>query len=321
MKKQEILICDTDSAFCEALVKYLMGSGIQAEIHMFTDPELFEYEDIYDVMLLTDEFIEALSDIGEEEKRKILRLCPDPGASGDGYEVFYKFQPMGTLISLLKEKGGGAASEGKRGRTYYGIYASYKSELLTPFALMLGKLLSEKEETLIIDMQENSYMSEFMGLSGKKTLTDALYLMESDETAALPVEAEGKLSVVPPVRSPMEISAITTEEWNLLMNRINDMGFTNGIFVFDSMHRGFADMMERMDRIYLISNGGVYYEKNDEKLLRLFRESGLSDKVERICLPVTMDQFRFDAYPVETLMEGSFGRYVRKRCQKAYGGV
>ena len=97
MKKIRLLIADTDKAYMNALVRYLIGTGGQYEVCGYTDAQDFlEEENDFSVALLSDEFLSVLEENPEKKRQfgSILHLTGSEGRKNTEYEPIFKFQKM-----------------------------------------------------------------------------------------------------------------------------------------------------------------------------------------------------------------------------------
>ncbi len=338
MKEKYLLLCDEDASYASALSGFLLSAELPLRIRLETEVSRFLTEEEhavkdlseFDLLLLTDPFLEVYDSLPKEGKPlTVAHLCEASSEAIGEYERIYKFQSMDRFLEKLRGMLSGAkegANKGEKVGSFFAtggnckfiaLYAPFPLEIQLPVALLLGKMYASQKRTLFVDMQENSLLPELLGKESEHSLIDYLYLAECREQG----EGEGSLSdylswydelaYLPPVRNPSEISFITGDQWEILLNDIAQSDFEVVLLLFDRMHQGFSTMAASCSTIYLLTSQTGISRRSEKKAEKYLDHYGLLPVTRKIVLPKALCEFPESDYPLEELSGGRLQAFVQ----------
>ena len=332
MRKQRILICDTDQAYARALSAYFISSGRNFEIASYSIPEKFAAErGAFDVSLLGKEFIQLMQERGIDASQfgRIFVLTGNVNESNGAYEVLYKFQQMKTFLNNVSQfpmrenlqNGMQTAAE------WTGIYSPVRHELQLLFALAYcdQKRKTRPEEGLLfLDLEENSLMSELVGDAQSKNLTDYLYLLETNNVST--EELIGCFSVyhgfsyLPPVRFFQELVSVSEGRWKKFFASIAGLGFGQIVVLFDGSLRGMNGLMHYLKDLVLVGREGDFYRKYEKQIRYFLQEKEQPMMVRETVLPLSGANLIDGTYRFEQLLSGNLSKYAKRAMEaEPYG--
>ncbi|MBR1628465.1 MAG: hypothetical protein IJ679_04245, partial [Lachnospiraceae bacterium] len=301
MRKQKIIICDTDSAYLRALCAYIISSGRRMELSSYSSIEKFQTENgIYDVALLGKAFLQNLEERGEDLSRfgKIFVLTGDINETGGEHTVLYKFQQMKGFLAKMQQYYSHNLSDediAKMGDvSWTGIYSPIRHELQLLFALAYCK--QKKDENpedglLFVDLEENSLMGDMMPGMGKKNVTDYLYLLESntvtrDELMGC-ISYYENFAYLSPVRYFQELVSIDGRRWRRFFSSLCELGYKHIVVLFDSSLRGMEALFDYLKDLVLVGREGDFYRKYDRQIQSFLKDRDRPMEVRETLLPLT----------------------------------
>lgn len=330
MKKIRLLIADTDKAYLNALVRYLIGTGGQYEVSGFTDVDDFvEEENDFALALLSDDFISAVETYPEKKRQfgNILYLTGSETAKDTGYEAIYKFQKMSHFVeklhsSLKVRNGDRIVFSGKKGQRIEIIYSPMHHELALPFSLSMAKMMGESAQTLFVDMQGLSILPQMLEREIKRDLGDYLYhILGNKDDEKNMTDFLGfyeNFYYLAPMRGIASLSTVTVEQWMCFLESISKTDFEQIVILMDQMVQGADALMQAADDVLLLGKPGEYYEKSMQVFIAELEKNGLTSKCRQLMLPMSVSQQK-GGYQMGQLFNGNLGGFVRKEFMNAAG--
>lgn len=325
MRRQRIIICDTDSAYVQALSTYFVSALRDTEIASYSKVERFLEDDgNYDVALLGREFIEALGGTAEMRDRfgQIFMLTGDineSNSNGD-YGIVYKFQKMQLFMENVRQiRRDPQAALNHAGKQWTGIYSPMRHELQLVFALAYCRQKQEAEpekRLLFLDLEENSLFSELVDAQATKNVTDYLYLLEcegvtEEELLGCLIHYEG-FACLPPVKHFQELLTIGSLRWEKFFDSIATLGFDEVIVLFDGAFRGTEELFGRLQDLLLLVRDGDFYRKYDRQIYSFLKEKRRPMMVREAVLPLSGANLSDGTYQFEQLLDGNLSKYVKQ---------
>ena len=320
MRRIKLLIGDDDSSYVEALVRYFIASGQRFEIRSHTEVGLMPPGGEYDIGLMTVPFIRRYEDYGEAAPHisKVFFLA-GVGESLDGYETLYKYQSMDRFMEqLLSAVSISRSTDSKapdRGVRRVAVMSSVHHELLMPYTISVCRILGERSPTLLVDMQQVSSLPQLLGRDEGRDLTDLMYLLSAGAPLqGIPSEYLGfyeNFSYLPPARASLDESAITYDDFEVLMELLYRCDYHNLVFAYDSVVPDMGKQLFEMDEIFLLTKKGAYFEGMTALWRRMFEEAELVSRVREI--PLQSAAISGGGMGVtETLLAGAVGNAIRR---------
>ncbi len=328
MRKQKIIICDTDSSYLKALCTYFLSSGLGLEIASYSVVERFLEEDRkFDVALLGKEFLNALDDCGADISRfgKIFVLTGDVNEVDEDYAVLYKFQQMKSFLGTLRQYYGIIDDMSfENNSEWTGIYSPIRHELQLLFALALCKQKQNEapdKNLLFLDLEENSLMSELVGIQEQKNVTDYLYLLENDDITKDELLSclayYDSISYLPAVRYFQELVAIDGRHWRRFFASIAQLGFGQVVVLFDGSLRGMDPLFDYLKDLILLGREGDFYRKYDRQIRSFLRDQNRPMMVRETLLPLSGANLVDGTYRFDQLLSGNLSSYARRAVKEA----
>ncbi len=325
MRRQKIIICDTDSAYVRALSTYFISALRDTEIATYSSVERFCVDDgNYDVALLGREFIEAMDGTTAMHDRfgQVFMLTGDINESNSTgeYGIVYKFQKMQLFMENVRQiRRDPQTALNHAGKQWTGIYSPMRHELQLVFALAYCKQKQEaapEKSVLFLDLEENSLFSELTGRDHAKNVTDYLYLLESDgiseeELTDCLMYYEG-FACLPPVKYFQELVAIGALRWEKFFDSIAKLAFDQVVVLFDGAFRGTEELFARLQDLLLLMRDGDFYRKYDRQIQYFIKENRSPVVIRETMLPLSGANLSDGTYQLEQLLEGNLSQYVKQ---------
>ena len=331
MRKQKILICDTDRAYLQALSTYFISSIRNAELSSYSSVERFcEDRGTYDVALLGREFVEIVREDTQkcEELGQIFILTGDIDEQDPDYQLVYKFQQMQSFISTIRsiyrktEEAKAPADQ-----EWTGIFSPMRHELQLPFALAYcaQKQTAQPEKSLLfLDLEENSLFGEMTGFTHVQTVMDYLYLQENEHVAE--EDLRGCLqwyqgfACLAPARYFQELIEVNPDRWQKFFASVTGLGFDQVVVLFDGSMRGMKGLFHYLHNLLLLGRDGDYYRKYDKQIRAFLKERKSPMAVRETVLPLTGASLSDGTYQFEQLLSGNLSQYARTALEEAACG-
>ncbi|MGN0241661.1 MAG: hypothetical protein ACI4CS_08240 [Candidatus Weimeria sp.] len=330
MNKIRLLIADTDKAYLNALIRYLISSGNHYEVSGFTEVKDFlEEENDFQIALLGDEFLEAL-EVNPEKKRQfgnVAHLTGSMSAEHHDYRTIYKFQRMSGFIeqlhSLLDRKNlKQVRVSGREGQRTQIIFSPMHHELALPFSLSMARLMGEKFQTLFIDMEGVSILPQLLERDIRRDLGDYLYhiIGKADDGKNITdfLGFYENFYYLGPMKGLSSLASVTVEQWICLLENIARSEFEQVIILMDQTVQGEDALLQAADDILLLGKPGEYYQKSMNAFAAELEAGGLADKCRELLLPMSVSQGPGE-YQMRAILNGNLGGFVRKEFMNAAG--
>lgn len=330
MNKIRLLIADTDKAYLNALIRYLISSGNHYEVSGYTDVKDFlEEGNDFQIALLGDEFLAAL-EINPEKKRQfgnVLHLSGNMSTENSDYGTIYKFQRMSSFIeqlhgSLDTKKLERASVSGREGQRTQIIFSPMHHELALPFSLSMAKLMGEKSQTLFIDMEGVSILPQLLERDIRRDLGDYLYhiigKVDDGKNITDFLGFYENFYYLAPMKGISSLASVTVEQWICLLENISRSDFEQVIILMDQTVQGEDALLQAADDILLLGKPGEYYEKSMNVFAAELEAEGLAGKCRELLLPMSVSQGPGE-YQMRAILNGNLGGFVRKEFMNAAG--
>lgn len=318
MEKFKVLVCDEDSSYIRALVRFLVTSRKQISVTAYSDPEGFACGGgTFDLALMGEAFLTIYSERSTEIFAK--HVCYLTGKAGDRigeYETFYKFQNMASLLDKI-----GTLQLRKKETDRYGIptktaiYSPIYHDLRLPFALTYAHIRASYEKVLFLDLENFSPLFDLVNFSSEeKDLYDILYLMESTEEEDFDITPyvftyEG-IGLLPSFRSPENIAGIREEQWEKLFACIERQGYSLVVLV-EQLLQGSGELLSDFNDVILLGRTEDYFLPMQQRCLDLLNGMMQPPSIREVKLNMSANGLVEGTYSLKHLMEGNLGSFVR----------
>lgn len=267
----QLIICDSEAGYAEKLADYLRRSReCTFDIAVFTSKSAFlerEKGKETERLLIEEHIYQELAKEGRLNQihaKKVLILAENrreqPG-TGMQEEMVYKYQAgSGILYHLLDnpadDKGIINMQTAQNHAEVIGVYSPVSRTLKTSFALTLGQIYAEREETLYINLEGCSGLRELLSLQEEKNLADLVYEF-SVKRNQFPVllyqfiQKAEDLALLSPVESIAELQCVKSAEWTSLLAYIAENScYRKVILDIGENADGIMDILQLCDTVY-----------------------------------------------------------------------
>lgn len=326
MKRVRLGVCMADQEFMDRLTGCLVKHyRQQLELHMFTDISmLWATAANVDVALVEGQ---DLSRGKPTSDCPVVCLCDAemPEERGGVYFV-EKYQEVNKLVDEIMRHIGEeirnvtqTGSLPVRARTI-AVYSLSENEYQLPLAVTLASILSEQERVLLLDLQENSGLSQLVLDQPEAGLEELLVMIEGGKVSQNRMGAcighLDRLDYVYPAGNTeclCETSAATYRQLIGVMSR--EMGYDTVILNMGSRFVGFFEVLEESQAIYLLkSRGGLGRWRQKEFMEEMERHGRmqLAQRIQEIEIPVAVGSAMSCERLVEQWKWNDFGDSIRR---------
>ena len=300
----------------------------QLELHMYTEIEgLWKDENHLDAVILSDcrdsvmkteSVLPVIYLYDTEENVEQLQ--------GRGIYFVYKYQEVNKIVDeILRQIGEEIKNVTENGRILgkmqiLAVYALSENEYQLPLAVTLASILAEKKRVLLIDMQENSGLSQLMDCENMLGLEELLVMAEREKySKGRMVSCIGhldKTDVVYPVNNTECLCEVQNQTYERLFGILRqEMNYETIILNMGSRFVGFFDLLESCQEIYLMkSRGGLGQWREKEFMAELEKHGNqnMVQKLRQIQIPIMASPVISCERLVEQWKWNEFGDSIRK---------
>ena len=328
MKGRTLAIYDKDMEYANGLLQYINGKqNIPFKTVCFTNrTSLMEYLENNKPDLLLIEAEEMNMEINEHSAKRIVLLS---GGSMpfqySEYTSIYKYQSMELIIKYILETFADDCRdqnllEPQRHRAkIIGIYSPVIRVGQTSFAITLGTVLSQKKQTLYVNMEEFSAVNRMLGERNQGDLSDLMYFYKQNpQSVSIKLQAVidniHGMDYIPPLVFSQDLRNIKSEEWVDLIEKISSAGLYE-IIVIDlgSVLSNVFEMLDICDVICTVEREDMIsrfkIDSYEEFLLRN-EKNEILQKTIKVKLP-QMEKVEQPEDFLEKQLWGKVGDYVR----------
>lgn len=328
MKRVRIGLCLGDREYGDRFTGCLMNHyREQLELHIYTETESL-WPDVadFDVILLSDYEGEI-----EDQARgtPVIYLCDKEedvkSRQEEGVYFVDKYQEVNKIVDeILKQIGEEIKNVCQNGSVQgkyqvIAVYSLSENEYQLPFAVTLSSILSEKERVLLVDMQENSGLSQLVECDSNAGLEELLVMAESGTySKSRIVSCIGHLDradvVYPAHNSECLCEANSSTYQKLLQLLAQEQNYSTLVLNLGSRFVGFFELLSGCRSIYLMkSRGGLGQWREKEFMEEMKKhEEEWEEKVREIEIPIAASPVISCERLVEQWKWNDFGDSIRR---------
>lgn len=322
--RRHIAVCDHEILYACHLIEYL----VQHE-HVLTELRAYSSRD----SLLRDGrstetalLIISESDYRAEEmdgRFENILILKESGQTGcEGHLCISKYSPMEIIVGRIRE----LCPELEEGSDLFtavgqtriiGAYTPIGRCLQTTFCLALGQLLGRTAKTLYLNLEACSGIGEILGETAGESLRDLIYFTDCAGTKAggrivSMASRIGTLEMLPPASSLIEMQAVSSAQWQGLMEAIaENTEYEELIIDFSDSVNGLFGLLEQCDVIFTIRRTDAVsrakQKQYDETVMRMDTED-----IFRRSVSLTLPDFPDLPENPEQLPDCSLTDYLRE---------
>lgn len=294
--------CEYEKRFTSCLMKHYQE---QFELHMFTDAAVVNtsYAAVDGLVVSgPKEFYQSL--IGQIPII-VLHDEEEMDEEQEGEIMFVdKYQEVNKIVDEILKHIGEEIRDVQQGRSIrhklqtLAVYSLSQNEYQLPFAVTLASILSEKEKVLMLDLQENSGLSQLLGESKDSGLEELMVMAEGDKYSRgrilACIDHFDTIDVVYPVCNTECLCEAQSDTYYKLLHILSrEMGYTTIIMNMGSRFVGFFDILADCDDVYFMrSRGslGQWREKEFRLELEKHMKTDMRSHIRAIEIPCVSPQ-------------------------------
>ena len=276
------------------------------ELHLFTEEQaaLHSYAGL-DGMVLSG-WKESYADM--QHRLPVVVLCDseEEGRLQEG-DLFFvdKYQEVNKIVDeILRHVGEEIQDVRQNGRIgqklqTFAVYALAENEYQMPFAVTLASIMSEHEKVLLLDLQENSGLSQLLGEDRETGLEELLVMAESSRCSrtrmAGCIAHLDSIDIACCVCNTECLCEAQAETYRMLLQMLSqEMGYTTIIVNMGSRFVGFFEFLAESDSIFFMkSHGGLGQWREKEFCAELQKHTNVdpqeyirSVEIPRVTVPM-----------------------------------
>lgn len=287
MGSKELIICDPEEAYAQALAFYIMGRpGIHFQVQVFTEAEKVKEADI----LVISETISEKA-IARIKARKIFILTE----AEESENRIFKYQKGEKILSkilkgcedIYEEKEVFRTSKKRKKGRIIGVFSPVHRIGKTSYAMKLGEQLSASANVLYISLEVYGGVGGHFQ-EGAWNLGDLLYYARQEKgnlgvhlTTA--VCHKGNLDYILPMPVSEDLKEVTGEEWVSVIKKILRQSIYEVIILdIDEGVRGVYQLLKICSEIHLISDSEEYSQAKIRQFEQEVTTLGYEDILSKI---------------------------------------
>ena len=261
--------------------------------------------------------------ISLEEGFSFERAVSDSAGSIRAADCINKYQPAETLLREIMTSCSDmellAASEAVgRPVRIIGIYSPVSRCGKTTFALTLCRILSKKQKTLYLSLEEFSNLENLTGESFTVCLSDALYHMKQGSLTGQKIYSMvyswNGVDFIPPIRFADDRNAVSGEDYVRLIHEIlKNTEYENIIVDMNRFADEASEILDICTTIYMPVLENDTDRMKTEHFIRYLNGSERNDLSQKIIMIRTPEPepFRGKAAWLDSLLYGKMGDLIR----------
>lgn len=335
MQKIRVGICIADTEYESRFTNCLMNHyRTQLELHIFTGcdqllaqegrqmevcimsncwEEFLSVKDQihYPVVYLLDQEEENVTNSGQEEEK--------------GVWFVDKYQEVNRIVDEVLKRIGDEIKEVqdsgyiKPKTRVAAVYSLSENEYQLPFSVTLASILSEKERVLILDMQENSGLTQMVPCENDYGLEELLVMAEGGKYSYNRMsECIGhmeKADFVYPLKNTESLCEISAGTYLKLIQMLcGEMDYDLIVVNLGARFLGFFEVLNHCHEIYFMQKKGGLCKWREFEFMQEMNQRGyknLKDKIIRVETPQLTTQVNSCERLVEQWKWNEFGDLIR----------
>ena len=239
-----------------------------------------------------------------------------PALNDPGYLIrISPYQSGEELLKKLTAEGGSMEEQNLcRESGLYMIFSPVGRSGKTRFALNLAKAAAEQQSVLLISLEENSWISPLLTDTPNATLSEALYYfmdrkLDREHLSQMLTNLQG-VSLLPPVRSPEDLSAISSGELSAFFRELKEIsGFEIILLDTDPVISRCADLFELCEKIFVPVSEDPAGRRKLDQFSQYLKETHAECSKRFIKVQLPNENTTCEPDSLKDLLGGSFGAF------------
>lgn len=272
MVSKNLVICDSEEGYAQALAMYFMRKKeLAAEVQVCsTVTQVMELEKTKKIHLLflAGEYAKEAKGKLQAEKIFLLTIGTE---EADGENQVYKYQSGEKIVEDMIRICGPEASENesiykggrKQGGKIIGIFSPVHRIGKTTYGLKLGEEMAATENVLYLNLEIYGGIGGHFE-EGEQTLADVLYYARQEKgnlglLLTTVVKHRKNLDYIVPMPVAEDVKSVKAEEWLMLIRRILEQSIYDVIILdLDEGISGVYELLRACTKIYLLYTQDLY---------------------------------------------------------------
>jgi len=309
--KKTLALFDEDVFYATRLLDYIKNLKWEDfDILLFTKHEsLADFLNYQRVEILICGNSGLPEDMPKENIKYIFYLCENPNCKQDDYQLIFKYQPAGKIVSdivscytkLEDVKEGGCFDEVR----FISVFSPVPGAEKSTFAWALAKELSDKRKVLFIPLE--MFPTDFIAKSENENyaMSEYLYYLKensADNTVRLKpcLNYSEKLSYLSGLAHGFDLLALNKEDSEKFIRELNKhKEYEIIIFYIGLYTEAFMELLKRSDQIYIAVCDLPYEESVFKEWERQMALIDTPDKLQyhKLKLPTAEQLLGPDCFP------------------------
>lgn len=272
MVSKNLVICDSEEGYAQALAMYFMRKKeLAVEVQVCsTVTQVMELEKTKKIHLLFLAGEYAKEAKGKLQAEKIFLLTTGT-EEADGENQVYKYQSGEKIVEDMIRICGPEASENesiykggrKQGGKIIGIFSPVHRIGKTTYGLKLGEEMAATENVLYLNLEIYGGIGGHFE-EGEQTLADVLYYARQEKgnlglLLTTVVKHRKNLDYIVPMPVAEDVKSVKAEEWLMLIRRILEQSIYDVIILdLDEGISGVYELLRACTKIYLLYTQDLY---------------------------------------------------------------
>ncbi|HCT92014.1 MAG TPA: hypothetical protein DF613_11650 [Lachnospiraceae bacterium] len=329
-----LAVCAGEGGYGVKLAEYVRNqTGCPFLVQAFSTVEtLKEYLKLRSVdAILLDEVLYEKEEW--QEYSGILCLLGNGIGQEDYPPRVFKYQPARDIVHEILAQWGSVTETGgyplasKKRMEIFGVYSPVGRCGKSLFTLALGLELARYRRTLYLNLESWPALEGRLKISSGESLSDLLYFLRQ-KREPLPERIYGmavtvcRLDMIPPVRAPADLAAVSVEDWQYLFETLRCRSSYEAVVLdIGDSPQPTEKLLGICGRVYVPTLPDRESGIKLERFLTFMRENAcreLAPEIETVSLPGT-EPAETDGSWAEQILWGNMGDFVR-RLLKRKGG-
>ncbi|MDD6505458.1 MAG: hypothetical protein PUF45_08510 [Lachnospiraceae bacterium] len=300
MRKIRLALCIGEPEYQTRLTSCMLTYyKSQFELFLFSDPQqLWEGQQEYDVILCGD-YPDEICSVAQKRMEPILYLIdteeqdPPEDLCEGHIRITEKYQEITTLVDEIMSCIGGEVREVcDRGflsakTKVTAVYSLAENEYQMPFIATMASILADEQSVLVVDLQENSGLSQLIESPSKYGLEELMVMAESGTYSNKRLQAcishKDKVNYIFSAESTECISEASVSTYTKMMQLLkSEMNYEVILVNLGSRFTGFFEFLYQCNQVILLQRKSGLCQWREYELVEEMKRRGYTALLDRM---------------------------------------